>query len=277
MRIVPIPCLSDNYAYLLVCRETKEAAIVDVSEAGPVLKALEQGVGAFDSRRDVNESPSSREDVRVVAILSTHHHHDHVGGNEEVRAKLGIDRVYGHASDRGRIPGQTQYLQEGDTFTIGRLHVKALHIPGHTLGAVAYVVTNPPDVPAVFTGDTLFLAGCGRLFEGDPPMMHASLSKLAKLDKETRVYCGHEYTESNLRFAAHVEPSNGEVAKRRASAAELRKEGRPTVPATIGDELATNPFLRVGSKEIRTTLGIPENASPEDALGAIRKAKDNFR
>jgi hydroxyacylglutathione hydrolase len=280
MRIVPIPCLSDNYAYLLICRETKEAAIVDVSEAGPVLKALDQGVGAFDSRRDVNEAvhaPQSREDVRVVAILSTHHHHDHVGGNEEVKAKLGIDRVYGHASDRGRIPGQTQYLQEGESFTIGRLSVKALHIPGHTLGAVAYVVTRAPQVPAVFTGDTLFLAGCGRLFEGDPPMMHASLAKLAKLDPQTRVYCGHEYTESNLRFAAHVEPSNGEIVKARARAAELRKEGRPTVPATIGDELATNPFLRTQSPEIRSTLGIAESASPEEALGAIRRAKDVFR
>src|SRR5882757_6534084 len=164
MRIVPIPCLSDNYAYLLVCRETKEAAIVDVSEAGSVLTAIEQGAGTQESRRDVNAS--SREDVRIVAILSTHHHHDHVGGNEEVRSKLGIDRVYGHASVRGRIPGQTQYLQEGESFEIGRLKVKVLHIPGHTLGAVAYVVSHEHDDPAVFTGDTLFIGGCGRLFEG---------------------------------------------------------------------------------------------------------------
>lgn len=278
MRIVPIPCLSDNYAYLLVCRETKEAAIVDVSESGPVLGAIDQGAGTQDSRRDLTSLlNNSREDVRIVAILSTHHHPDHVGGNEEVRSKLGIDRVYGHASDRGRIPGQTQYLQENDTFEIGRLKVRALHIPGHTRGAVAYLVTHEPDDPVVFTGDTLFVAGCGRLFEGDPPMMHASLSKLAALDPRTRVYCGHEYTESNLRFAAHVEPSNVAVAQARAKAAQLRKEGRPTVPSTIGDELTYNPFLRTQSPEIRKTLGIPDEASPAEALGAIRTAKDSFK
>ena len=277
MRVIPIPCLADNYAYLLVCRETKEAAIIDPSEAGPVLRALHQGAGTLDSRRDVNAAPSSREDIRVAAILCTHHHHDHVGGNEEVRSRLGIDRVYGHGSDRGRIPGQTQYVQEGDTFEIGRLSVRVIHIPGHTLGAVAYIVTSENDDPVVFTGDTLFLAGCGRLFEGDPPMMHASLAKLAALDPATRVYCGHEYTESNLKFAAHVEPSNAEIAKARELSAELRQEGRPTVPGTIGHELATNPFLRVDSAEIRKTLGIASDATPADALGAIRKAKDGFK
>ena len=152
-----------------------------------------------------------------------------------------------------------------------------LHIPGHTLDAVAYVVTREPHPSVVFTGDTLFLGGCGRLFEGDPPMMHRSLQKLAKLEGSTRVYCGHEYTESNLRFAAHVEPSNGSVGTARARAAQLRKEGRPTVPATIADELSYNPFLRTGSHEIRKTLGIDPGASAEDALGAIRKAKDSFK
>lgn len=278
MRIVPIPCLSDNYAYLLVCRETKEAAIVDVSEAGPVLAAIDQGAGTQDSRRDLSTLVhSSREDVRIVAILSTHHHHDHVGGNEEVRSKLGIDRVYGHGSDRGRIPGQTQYLQEDDTFEIGHLEVRALHIPGHTMGAVGYVVTHEPDDPVVFTGDTLFVGGCGRIFEGDPPMMHASLSKLAALDPRTKVYCGHEYTESNLRFAAHVEPSNAAIVQARAKVAQLRKDGRPSVPSTIGEELSFNPFLRTQSAEIRQTLGIPKDASAAEALGAIRKAKDAFK
>lgn len=278
MRIVPIPCLSDNYAYLLVCRETKEAAIVDASEAAPVLGAIARGAGAEDSRRDRGSlAEARREDVRVVAILSTHHHHDHVGGNEEIRSKLGALRVYGHASDRGRIPGQTHGLDDGDALEIGRLEVRALHVPGHTLGALAYVVTREPGDPVVFTGDTLFIGGCGRLFEGDPPMMHASLSKLAALDPRTKVHCGHEYTESNLRFAAHVEPTSVAVAQARARAARLREEGRPTMGATIAEELSYNPFLRTSSPEIRAALGIPSSASPAEALGALRAAKDAFK
>ncbi|MBS2013374.1 MAG: hydroxyacylglutathione hydrolase [Deltaproteobacteria bacterium] len=266
MRVVPIPCLSDNYAYLLVCPETKEAAIVDPSEPEPVLRALETGGDG-----------GGRENVKVTAIFATHHHYDHVGGIEVVKEKLAIERVYGHASDKGRIPAQTELLEEGQTFTLGSLLVRVLHIPGHTTGAIAYVVTREPNDPIVFTGDTLFLSGCGRLFEGDPPMMQASLSKLAKLDPRTKVYCGHEYTEANLRFAAHCEPSNGAIEKAKARAAALRKESRPTVPATIGDELGYNPFLRVRSAEIRKTLGIADDASDADALGAIRKAKDGFK
>ena len=264
MRVTSIPCLSDNYAYLLVDPESKEAAIVDVSEAGPVLRALEGPKGP-------------REDAKIVAILSTHHHPDHVGGNDEVKSTLGIEKVYGYASDKGRIPSQTEFLEEGQTFTIGSLLVRAIHIPGHTLGAVAYVVTREPHDPIVFTGDTLFVGGCGRIFEGDPPMMHASLQKLAKLDRRTKIYCGHEYTEANLRFAAHVEPSNGAVDAARAKAAGLRKEGKPTMGSTIAEELTYNPFLRTSSAEIRKTLGIAADASAEDALGTIRKAKNEFK
>lgn len=264
MRVVPIACLSDNYAYLLVDPETKEAAVVDPSEPDPVLRAVEENAGRNG-------------DVKVVAILDTHHHHDHVGGNEAVAEALGITRVYGHESDEGRIPRQSERLAEGATFTLGSLLVRVLHIPGHTLGAVAYVVTREPHDPVVFTGDTLFAGGCGRIFEGDPAMMHASLQKLAKLDGRTQVYCGHEYTESNLRFAAHVEPSSQAVARAKSRAAELRKAGKPTLPTTIADELTYNPFLRVTSPEIRKTLGIAEGATGAEALGAIRKAKDSFR
>ncbi len=263
MRVTPIACLSDNYAYLLVCPETKEAAIVDASEGGPVLAAVKEG-----DRRDFS---------KISAILCTHHHPDHVGGNLEVERALGIEKVYGYASDKGRIPGQTEFLEDGQTFTLGKLLVRAIHIPGHTLGAVAYVVTREPHDPVVFTGDTLFLGGCGRIFEGDPPMMHASLQKLAKLDGRTKVFCGHEYTESNLKFAAHVEPSNDAIAKQRDRVSALRKEKKPSIPATIAEELTYNPFLRVGSAEIRKTLNIPSDASGEEALGAIRRAKDSFR
>lgn len=273
MKITPIPCLSDNYAYLVVCRETKEAAIVDASEAGPVLAAV--SAAQEGSRRDV--AAAAREGVRPVAIWSTHHHWDHVGGNEEVARALGIERVYGHASDEGRLPGLTEKLADGDTFSLGALSVIVRHIPGHTLGAVAYIVSSASGERAVFTGDTLFVAGCGRFFEGDPPMMHASLAKLAALDPGTKVYCGHEYTEANLRFAAHVEPSNPNVAEARERARVARAAGQPTVPSTIGEELLANPFLRADSPEIRRTLGVAAEATGADALGAIRAAKDVFR
>jgi hydroxyacylglutathione hydrolase len=254
MRIVPVACLKDNYAYLVVSETTGEAAVVDPSEAAPVVAALE------------------RERVRLAAIWCTHHHWDHVGGNEEIAKRFGVD-VWAHVSDDGRVPAQTKKVDTGDRFSLGELSVRTIHIPGHTTGAVAYVVGER----AVFTGDTMFLAGCGRLFEGTPAMMHASLARLAELPAATEVYCGHEYTESNLRFAAHVEPSNADVARARDAAAATRAKGEPTVPGTIASELRTNPFLRVRSPEIRKTLDIPSDADDAAAFAAVRAAKDSFR
>lgn len=272
MHIAPISCLSDNYAYALICTETKEAAIVDASEAAPVLSFLRE--------RSEHASDGLREQVKVVAILSTHHHFDHVGGNEELVNALGGERslrIYGHASDRGRIPGQTEFLEDGESFSIGKLIVKAMHVPGHTTGAVAYQVTKEPEDPVVFTGDTLFFAGCGRLFEGTPAMMHASLSKLARLEGRTRVYCGHEYTLANLAFAAHLEPNHTAIGQARARASQLRGERRPTMPSTIDGERSYNPFLRVDSPELRASLGIAKDADAVTAFAAIRAAKDTFR
>jgi hydroxyacylglutathione hydrolase len=256
MRIVPIPCLKDNYAYLLVT-PAGDAAIVDASEAAPVRDAI------------------AREGVRPRAIWSTHHHWDHVGGNVELAKELGVE-VAGHMSDRERLPALTRGVDTGDVVRIGDLEARCIHIPGHTLGAVAYFVDDGGE-RAVFTGDTLFAAGCGRLFEGTPAQMHASLSSLVALPGDTRVFCGHEYTESNLRFAAHVEPSNADVRRARERAAELRAQGRPTVGTTLDEEGRTNPFLRVRSAEIRATLGIASDADDATALGAIRTAKDSFR
>src|SRR5262245_36788235 len=165
-RVIPVPCLSDNYAYLVVCGETNEAAIVDASEAAPVLAAVRE------------------HGIDVKAIWSTHHHHDHVGGNEEVARALGVGEISGHASDRGRIPGQTRFLETGDVVSVGKVTARAIHIPGHTLGAVAYFIEGGEE-RAVFTGDTMFLAGCGRLFEGTPEQMHTSLGSLVALDERT--------------------------------------------------------------------------------------------
>ncbi len=256
MRIVPIPCLSDNYAYLVVGNDG-EGVIVDASEAPPVREAI------------------LREGVRVRAIWSTHHHWDQGGGNEELARELGAE-VVGHASDTGRLAGLSRGVETGDTVRAGGIEARCIHIPGHTLGALAYFVEAGDD-RAVFTGDTLFCAGCGRLFEGTPAQMHASLSRLMELPADTRVYCGHEYTESNLRFAAHVEPSNPHIRAARDRATSLRAEGKPTVATTLQDEQRVNPFLRVHSAEIRATLGIRSDADDAAAFGAIRSAKDNFK
>jgi hydroxyacylglutathione hydrolase len=256
MRVVVVPCLKDNFAYLVVAA-SGEAVVVDASEAAPVRAAL------------------AREGAAVRSIWSTHHHLDHVGGNQELVDETGAE-VVGHRSDRGRIPAQTREVDVGDTVRVGDIEARILHIPGHTLGAVAYFVDTGAE-RVVFTGDTLFGAGCGRLFEGTPALMHASLAALAALPDDTRVFSGHEYTESNLRFAAHVEPSNADVRRGQVRAAALRGRGEPTVGTTVAEERAVNPFLRVRSQEIRSTLGIPLDASDVEAFAAIRTAKDTFR
>jgi hydroxyacylglutathione hydrolase len=257
MRVIPVPCLSDNYAYLLATGEG-EAAVVDASEARPVREAL------------------AREGLRLAAIWSTHHHWDHVGGNEELARELKVE-VVGHASDASRLPAMTRGVETGDTVSVGDIRARCIHIPGHTLGAVAYFVDGGDGARVVFTGDTLFCSGCGRLFEGTPAMMHASLSRLLELPGDTRVHCGHEYTEGNLRFAAHVEPSNDDVRQAQERARAMRAEGRPTVGTSLSEERATNPFLRVRSAAIRATLGIAPDADDVSAFAAIRAAKDGFR
>jgi hydroxyacylglutathione hydrolase len=257
MRVIPVPCLSDNYAYL-VATDAGEAAVVDASEAAPVREAL------------------AREGLRAAVIWSTHHHWDHVGGNEELARDLKLE-VIGHASDAARLPAMTQGVDTGDVVSVGDIRARCIHIPGHTLGAVAYFVDGGVGARVVFTGDTLFCAGCGRLFEGTPAMMHASLSRLLELPGDTRVYCGHEYTESNLRFAAHLEPTSDGVRRAQERARTLRAADQPTVGTTLDDERTTNPFLRVRAPEIRATLGIAAGADEVTSFAAIRAAKDAFR
>ncbi|WP_437504662.1 hydroxyacylglutathione hydrolase [Sorangium sp. So ce1099] len=251
MRIIPVPCLSDNYAYLVAADGRREAIVIDPSEAPPVIAALE------------------REKLSLVAIVNTHHHHDHVGGNEALRQRHGDLPVYAHSSDVGRVPAQTEHVEEGNPFRVAGLELRPLHVPGHTLGAVSYCVED-----AVFTGDTLFIAGCGRMFEGTPEVMHASLAKLAALPVHTRVFCGHEYTVNNLRFAETVEPENEAVRKKLVAAREARERGEPTVGSTVGEELATNPFLRCAEPSVQSRF---PGATLPDVFAAVRRAKDNYR
>jgi hydroxyacylglutathione hydrolase len=256
MRVVPVPCLSDNFAYLLICPATHTAAVIDPSEEGPVTAA------------------AAREGVTLAAIWNTHHHGDHVDGNTGLLARQPDLEVVGFEGDRGRIPGQTRFVAEGDTVKVGTLEATVIHNPGHTRGAVSFHVSGG----ALFTGDTLFGAGCGRLFEGTPADMHASLGKLAALPGDTRVYCGHEYTAKNLDFAAAVEPDNPAVRDRRRAVGVALAAGQPSVPFTMLAELTTNPFLRCHLPEVAAAARArePEVEGAVEVFAAIRRWKDKF-
>lgn len=255
MRVIQIPLLRDNYGYLIVCEKTGEAAVVDPSEAEPVLKQVE------------------REKVSLKAILNTHHHRDHTGGNSGLLERRALE-VYGHIVDKGRIPGLSHPLDDGDEVRIGEHKGKVLFIPGHTKGHVAYLFDNN-----LFCGDTLFTAGCGRLFEGTAEQMHDSLNRLQQLPAETLVYCGHEYTEKNLRFAMTLEPDNKKLAEKLEKVRSLRAKGISTVPSTMAEEKETNPFLRWDSKEIQGSLkrGFPKlGLDPVSVFAKVRELKDQF-
>ena len=260
MKVVPVAQLADNYAYLVIDEGSGIAGVVDVAEAGPVLAAAEE------------------QGVRITAILSTHHHFDHVGGNEDLIVALAESgpEVFGYAGDAERIPGLNRPLKDGERFTLAGMTGRALYIPAHTRGHLAFYFAEEA---TVFTGDTLFAGGCGRLFEGDAAQMKLSLEKLATLPDDTKVYCGHEYTQSNLAFAATLEPGNRVLADRRAEVDRLREAGTPTVPTTIALEKATNPFLRSDSAELRAAVAAQVPGVTEDSVGifaATRTLKDNY-
>ena len=229
MKIETIPVLGDNFAYLVICEETGLAAAVEPAAA----------TAGQRRARDLG--------VTIRAVWSTHHHYDHTGGNQQLADGEGV-RVYGHRADEGRIPAITDALDHGDRLSLGELSATLLHTPGHTRGSACYQVED-----AVFTGDTLFGAGCGRLFEGDAPTMFASMETLAALPPDSRVFFGHEYTVNNLGFAATVEPDNARI-RQRLDEVEGLPPGTPSAPSTLEEELATNPFLRSHSAQIRQGL-----------------------
>ncbi len=257
MRVIPIPQLSDNYAYLVIDDATRTAGVVDCAEADPV-------------RRTVRDT-----DVELVAILPTHHHWDHIGGNEDLLKQLQLE-VYGYAGEGHRIPGCTREMRDSETIHLGTLAARIIYIPAHTSGHVAYYFEYEQ---SVFTGDTLFAGGCGRLFEGDAAMMLRSLSKLIALPDDTKVYFGHEYTEKNLRFALTLEPTNAALQAKHAWALEQAAKHQPTAPTTIASEKATNPFFRWSSAELRASLRRRFPDLPMDdvsVFGKTRALKDAF-
>ncbi len=251
LQILEVPCLGDNYAYVVTRSGSIQALVIDPSEAGPVTHEL--GDRGLD----------------LVAILTTHHHHDHVGGNLKLSHDHSGLAVYAHGGAGRPVPGQTHEVAHEVVFQTAGIQITPLHVPGHTLDAVAYLIED-----ALFTGDTLFVAGCGRLFEGSPAQMHHSLCGiLAQLPDDTRIYCGHEYTVQNLRFAATVEPDNAAIRNKLEWALEQTEQGQPTVPSTLRDEQATNPFLRAAVPAVAQRYG---NGTPVEVFAAIRRAKDHF-
>lgn len=257
MQIIRLNALSDNYIFLLHLPQSNIAAVVDPAEAEPVLKQLQQ-LGA-----------------ELVAIFNTHHHHDHVGGNQRLIQQYPQVIVYGGAEDRERIPGIQVLLQEGDRVSFGERQAEVFFVPGHTRAHIAYYF--PPktaDEPGeLFCGDTLFAGGCGRLFEGTPAQMVDSLSKLRNLPDNTRVWCAHEYTLKNLQFALTVDRSNQELQSRLAEVKAARSRSEATIPSMLGVEKLTNPFLRWNQPTLQSAV---KSQDPVQTFARLRGMKDTF-
>ncbi len=251
--IVTIPCLSDNYAFLVHDPVSGATALVDAPEPGPILAELKQ------------------RDWTLSHVLLTHHHWDHIDGLGDILAAHPA-RVIGATADAHRLPTLDTALVEGKTFEFAGETVSVLDVSGHTVGHIAF---HFPDTKAVFTGDSLMAMGCGRLFEGTPAQMFDSLSKLAALPDETTVCSGHEYTASNCAFAASLGDNDANVVKRISDTTDMRRKGKPTVPSQLGLEKLTNPFLRSTDPALQQALGL-QGATPVDVFTEVRKRKDNF-
>ncbi|MEX3777055.1 hydroxyacylglutathione hydrolase [Pseudomonas sp. MYb118] len=254
IQITALPAFTDNYIWLLQDPDTRHCAVVDPGDAAPVQAWLAANPGWV-----------------LTDILITHHHHDHVGGVEQLK-KATDAKVYGPASEK--IPARDVGLKDNDRINVLGWDFDVYAVPGHTLGHIAFYHEG-----VLFCGDTLFAAGCGRLFEGTPEQMHTSLSRLAALPEQTRVYCTHEYTLSNLRFAVAVEPGNRHTAERLAEVMEKRQAGVITLPSTLALEKQTNPFLRVGETSVKDKVDErngPQDRAPSAVFAALRAWKDTF-
>ena len=253
LEIYQIPCLQDNYGFLVHDPETGATATIDTPEVAPINQAL------------------AAKGWRLTHILNTHHHFDHAGGNEELKAQWNC-QVVGAAIDAERIPGIDVALADGDTLTLGSKQARIIEVPGHTSGHIAYYFAADE---VAFVGDTLFALGCGRLFEGTPEQMSESLGKIMALPDATTVYCAHEYTEANAAFAVTMEPANLALQQRVKEIQSLRAAGKPTVPTSIGLERATNPFVRSDSAELQAVLNL-SGADEVAVFAETRRRKDHF-
>ncbi len=257
MQVIRIPVLSDNYIFLIVDPDRQIAAVVDPAEAAPVLAEL------------------ARQQLELVAIFNTHHHGDHVGGNKALKAAFPNVCIYGGIEDRGRIPGQQVFLEDGDRVQFGDRDAEVYFIPGHTRAHIAYYF--PPALSGesgeLFCGDTIFAGGCGRLFEGTPAQMVSSMTKLRQLPDDTRIWCAHEYTLGNLKFAVTVDPENSELQQRLVDVTAARLNLIPTVPTNLGIEKRTNPFLRWDIAALQASVA-SDNAV--ETFARIRGRKDQF-
>jgi len=253
MEVILVPCLKDNYAPVFHDAKTGATAVIDTPEVGPIRSALET------------------RNWRLTHILNTHWHPDHTGGNMQLKELTGC-QIVGPAGEAPKIPGLERPVKEGDSVEVGSFQATVLDVGGHTAGHIAY---HFPQQHVAFVGDTLFNLGCGRLFEGTPQQMWASLLKLRALPDHTVVYCAHEYTESNLRFASHLGgvaqlPERAQVIK------DLRSKRQTTVPMLLGHEKATNPFLLADSQQVRLAAGLPAAATAEEVFAEVRRRKDTF-
>ena len=257
MQVFRLPVLSDNYIFLLYDNKQNIAAVVDPAQANPVLNKL------HELKAD------------LVAIFNTHHHSDHVGGNQKLIENFPQLTVYGGSSDKGRIPGQQVFLEDGDRVNFGDRTAEVLFVPGHTRAHIAYYF--PPEhsgeTGELFCGDTLFAGGCGRLFEGTPQQMVNSLSKIRALPDDTRVWCAHEYTLNNLKFAVTVDGKNPELQQRFEEVKAHRSRNEATVPSLLGVEKHTNPFLRWEEPALRSAV---KSSDAVQTFARLRGMKDNF-